>query len=302
MSSWRGWTMSAGWRTAPSSRFTTETSALKLAKHRIGVLKVPARLASPLCMLDNDQGAHALVLQAVGLALGEVELEPDRQRTDVVQHPRVPGHRPAVELERGGEEQQAVHAVGPVLGEVRCQDAAHRQAAGNDDVAMLPQPVVGRLDARVPFPPGRAPQLLGRAAVAGELAAIDGVAGAGQTLRDEAQLDRRPAETVHEQHADAPAANELAAVRDLLVGSGLPLLRDCPSALGSLSCSVIAHAHPMMLAFSTTAVHIRRFPQHSSAMRDLSRPGRSASSLPGWQRQNRLSAWKAASMPQTRNR
>src|SRR5436190_17331591 len=112
------------------------------------------------------------------------------------------------------------------MGEVRCQDAAHRQAPRNDDVAMLPQSVMGRFDAGVPFPPGRAPQLLGRPAVAGELAAIDGVAGASETVRDEAELGRRSSETMHEQHTQAPAANELSAV--LLVGSGLPPLRNFP--------------------------------------------------------------------------
>jgi hypothetical protein len=62
--------------------------------------------------------------------------------------------------------------------------------------------------------------------VAGELAAIDGVAGASETVRDEAELGRRSSETMDEQHAQAPAANELSAV--LLVGSGLPLLRNFP--------------------------------------------------------------------------
>jgi hypothetical protein len=57
-----------------------------------------------------------------------------------------------------------------------------------------------------------------------QLAAMHGVAGAGQTLRDEAHLDRCPAEAVHEQHADAPTAHVLAAVRDLLVGTPIPLL------------------------------------------------------------------------------
>ena len=71
---------------------------------------------------------------------------------------------------------------------------------------MLLEPVVGRLDAGVPLLPGRAAQLLGRAAVAGELAAVDGVAGAREALRDEPQLDRRAAEAMDQQHADAAAA------------------------------------------------------------------------------------------------
>ena len=70
---------------------------------------------------------------------------------------------------------------------------------------MLFEPVVGGVDARVPLPPGRAAQLLGRAAVAGQLAAVDGVSGTRQPLRDEPQLDRRTAETVNEQNSD-PAA------------------------------------------------------------------------------------------------
>ena len=83
------------------------------------------------------------------------------------------------------------------------EDAAHRQAAGEDDVAVLLEPVVRRLDAGVPLVPGRTAQLLGRAAVAGELAAVDRVAGAREALRDEPQLDRRAAEAMDQQDADA---------------------------------------------------------------------------------------------------
>src|SRR5436190_3772439 len=46
--------------------------------------------------------------------------------------------------------------------------------------------------------------------------------------------------------------------------------------------------HTRWVPFSTTTVHIRRFPQHSSTSVRLVTTGRSASSLPGWQRQNRL--------------
>ena len=144
---------------------------------------------------------------------------------------RVPGHRPAVELERRGVEQQTVHVLGPLLREVQRQDAAHRKAAREDDVAVFAQPVVRRLDARIPFLPGRAAQFLGRAAVAGELAAVDGVAGAGETLGDEPKLGRRAAEAVDQQDADAAAANELAAIRD----SSLSFLSlSCP-----LDCSCV---------------------------------------------------------------
>ena len=73
--------------------------------------------------------------------------------------------------------------------------------------------VVRLLDARVPLAPGRAPQLLGRPAMPGELAAVDRVAGAGEPLGDEAQLDRRAAEAVDQQHPDPPVLEEQAAIR-----------------------------------------------------------------------------------------
>ena len=100
--------------------------------------------------------------------------------------------------------------------------------------------------------PGGAPQLLRRPAVAGELAAMHRVAGTGQTLRDEAQLDRRPAEPVHEQHADAPAANVLAAVGDLPVGSLLSAVLRRPR-LALCFAQSSAHAHPMAFVSSTAA-------------------------------------------------
>ena len=56
--------------------FTSATSALKLANERIGVLKMPACAGIAALHARDDQRAHALVLEAVGLALGQVELEP----------------------------------------------------------------------------------------------------------------------------------------------------------------------------------------------------------------------------------
>src|SRR5581483_6418355 len=172
----------------------------------------------------DDQSPHTLVLETVGLVLGQVELEPDRQRAQVAEWPRVPGHRPAVEPERRRQQQQAVHGLGTVLGQMDRQDAAHRKAAGNDDVALLLEQIVRGLDTGVPLPPGGAAQLLRRAAVASELAAVDRVAGTRQTLGDEPQLDRRPAEPMNEEDSHAPATDEQAAIRNLLV-EVLPLCR-----------------------------------------------------------------------------
>ena len=65
--------------------------------------------------------------------------------------------------------------------------------------------------------PGRAAQLLGRAAMAGELAAVDRVAGAREAVGDEPQLGRRAAEAVDQQHAEAAAGDEVAAIRHVLI-------------------------------------------------------------------------------------
>ena len=109
-----------------------------------------------------------------------------------------------------------MHAVGTVLGEVKRQDAAHRKAARQDHVAVLLELVVRGFDTRVPLVPGGAAQFFGRTTVAGELAAVDGVAGAREALSDEPQLDRCAAEPVDQQDADTTAGNKHAAVFDFV--------------------------------------------------------------------------------------
>src|SRR5262245_5644383 len=76
----------------------------------------------------------------------------------------------------------------------------------------------------------------------GELTTMHGVAGVRERVGDEAKLDRRAAEPMHEQHAQPPAAKVLAAVRDLPVIGLVMLLRDFP-AHAWLVGSVFARAH-----------------------------------------------------------
>lgn len=109
--------------------------------------------------------------------------------------------------------------------QVQRQDGAHRQAAGQDRVAMLFQPGVRRLDTGAPLLPGRPAQFLRRAAVARKLHAKNGVPGARQSLRDKAQLDRRAAEPVNEEDANASSPQENAAVEDLFVNGHLLNIR-----------------------------------------------------------------------------
>ena len=54
--------------------------------------------------------------------------------------------------------------------------------------------------------------------MAGELAAVNGVAGAREAVGDEPHLGRRSAQAMNQQHAQAPAAYEVATVRQVLVG------------------------------------------------------------------------------------
>src|SRR5262245_21771351 len=134
-----------------------------------------------------------------------------------------------------------MHPLGPVLRQVGGQDAAHRQAAGDDDVALLLEPIMGRLDAGVPLLPRRAAKLLGRGAVAGQLTARDGVTGAGETMGHEPDLGRRTAEAMNQEHAEAPTADELAAVPHLRV-RGLFLLLLCQVSMHAGSSPVLSFA------------------------------------------------------------
>src|SRR5581483_5984739 len=113
----------------------------------------------------------------------------------------------------------------PLLSEMDGENATHGQAAGDDDVAVLLEQIVRLLDAGVPLLPRRAAQLLGRAAVACELAAVNTVPGTRQTLRDESELHGCAAQPVDQEDAHAPTLDEEAAVGNLLIGSAL--LHNC---------------------------------------------------------------------------
>jgi hypothetical protein len=92
------------------------------------------------------------------------------------------------------------------------QDAAHRQTAGDDDVAMLTQPVVAFLDARVPFRPWSSDAALRAFRNVRRAGRRTRCASARQRLRNEAQLRRRPAEAMDQQHAKTATGEEQAAI------------------------------------------------------------------------------------------
>ena len=69
---------------------------------------------------------------------------------------------------------------------------------------MCGKPPVLLLHGRVPVGPAGGPQVVGRAAMSRELGHMHGMAGAGETLRDVAHLDRRAAQPVDQQEAHAP--------------------------------------------------------------------------------------------------
>src|SRR5262245_19907490 len=108
-----------------------------------------------------------------------------------------------------------MHAVGAIVGEMGGQDATHGKAAGDDDVAIRTQPVVRGFHALVPLLPAGAPQLFWGTAMPGELTTMYGVAGVRQRVGAKAKLDRRATEAMHQQHAEPPAADVLAAIGDL---------------------------------------------------------------------------------------
>ena len=104
--------------------------------------------------------------------------------------------------------------VRPLGGEMQGQHRPHRQAAHHHGVAGRAQPLEGGNDARIPILPSGRQEIGGVAAMARELAAVDGEAVAGEALRDEFQLDRRAAEPVDQQEAGASAADGEAAIDD----------------------------------------------------------------------------------------
>ena len=95
------------------------------------------------------------------------------------------------------------------IGKLQRDQLGEAALAEKEDVA-----VEGGIDAPIPIPPpGR--QQIGRiAAMAGELAAMDSEAVAGEALGDEFQFDRRAAETMDQQEAGAPAAHRETVIDD----------------------------------------------------------------------------------------
>src|SRR6476659_7547087 len=105
-----------------------------------------------------------------------------------------------------------MHVLGVAGSEQQRQDGTRRQAADDDGVAGLAHLEQGLLGAGVPVLPGRSLDVVLGAAMAGELRAIDGIAGPRHPVGDIAHLRRGAAEPMDQQHAHPIAADEVAVV------------------------------------------------------------------------------------------
>ena len=124
----------------------------------------------------------------------------------------LPGHVPAVDPQRRGEEGQALHVIGVLGGEKQAEQRARRQAADDHRVAGLAQLGECGLRAPVPVLPGGGLHFLGGAAMPRELRAEDGVALTRQTVRDVAHLAGRATQTVDQEHPDVIAGHAVGLV------------------------------------------------------------------------------------------
>ena len=156
--------------------------------------------------------AHAVVLDAVRLDIGEGEEVGDALHGHEIEEAHVPGDEPAVEPEDGGKERSAMHVLGMAGGEQQRQHGTRRQAADDDGVAGLAHLEQGLLGAGVPVLPGRGLDVVLGAAMAGQLRAIDGIAGPRHAVGDVAHLRRGAAETMDQQHTHPIAADVVAVV------------------------------------------------------------------------------------------
>ena len=135
-----------------------------------------------------------------------------RRAGDGAEEAHVPGDQPAVEPEDRGKERQPVHVPAMAGGEQERQHGARREAADDDRVAVLAQAEEGLLGAVVPVLPGGGLDVVVGAAVAGELRAEHGAAGARHAVGDVAHLGRRAGEAVDQQHAHPAAGDEIGVV------------------------------------------------------------------------------------------
>ena len=210
--------------------------------------------------------AHALVLDAVRLDIREGEEVGDPLHGHEIEEAHVPGDDPAVEPEHGRKQGGAMHVLGMAGGKQQRQHGARGQAADDDGVAGLAHLEQGLLGARVPILPAGGLDVLLGAAVAGELRAIDGVAGPRHAIGHVAHLRRRAAETVDQQHAHPVAADEVAVV---LLNRHARLVFPLASRPDTRA---IAHAAPL--------------PRHRSEGQDVA-------SLDGWPGAQKLAADQA---------
>ena len=161
----------------------------------------------------HDEGAHALILDAEGMALFEAVAPRGGQKPEPAQQELVLRDSPAVVPKRRTEAGNAVHAVRLERGKAQCQDRANRQSAHNDSVANVFELRQRGFDACVPLLPRGREQFLLCAAMARKLAAVHGKAAAGgNAFSGHAHFVWHAPQPVHEQEASSAARDREASV------------------------------------------------------------------------------------------
>ena len=125
---------------------------------------------------------------------------------------------------------------------MQTDDAAEAEAADDDRVAVLADFIERRFGAAVPILPIGLNDVLARAAVPGELWAVNRIAGAAEAHRHEAHLSGGSAQSVDQQHTDLPAGDPVGVVLggSLAAGAGA----QCGDLCGHgvvLLCSLCRH-------------------------------------------------------------
>ena len=160
----------------------------------------------------HDEGAHALILDAEGLALLEAVAPHRGQKPEPAQQELVLRDSPAVVPKRRSEAGNAVHSVRLERGKAQCQDRSNRQSAHNHGVANVFELRQRGFDACVPLLPRGREQLLLSATMARKLAAVHGKAAGGDAFCGHAHFVWHAAEPVHEQEASSAARDREASV------------------------------------------------------------------------------------------
>ncbi len=136
---------------------------------------------------------------------------------------RVPGHRPAIDPQRRRKERDTLNFVGMLGGEVQADDAAEAETADDDRIAVLADFIERRFGTPVPVLPIGLDDILARAAMPGQLRAVNRISGATEAHSDETHLGGGSAQTVDQQYTDFPAGDPVGVVFDgsLAAGAGV---------------------------------------------------------------------------------